>query len=172
MEGEIRMQKVISILKSKPAISIGSFLLGILVVMVAMKVMAPSMMIHERVSPLGFEETVERIQQNAEALGWSVTKIYNFQEAIMAKGLGDVGRIKVLELCQPHYAYGLLEDGNNKFVSVMMPCAIAVYEKEDGSVYVSSMNVGFMGKIFGGGIDEAMSKVAGDDKKILSFLKE
>ena len=51
----------------------------------------------------------------------------------------------------------------------MMPCAFAVYEKSDGHIYVASMNVGIMGKVFGGEIDTTMSKVAQDDQKILGF---
>lgn len=149
---------------------VAAFLFGIVLTLVAMKFMAPGMMIHEKVSPYGFEKTVQMITDNAEATNWRVPKVYDFQKTILKEGVGDIGRTKVIELCHPHYAYGLLKNDNDKYVGVMMPCAFAIYEKSDGRTYVASMNVGMMGKMFGGGVNAAMSKVAKDDKKILSFL--
>ena len=53
----------------------------------------------------------------------------------------------------------------------LMPCAIAVYEGDDGAVYVSGMNMGLMGKMFGGNIAEVMGgSVADDERKILSAV--
>ena len=37
---------------------------------------------------------------------------------------------------------------------------------------MSSMNIDLMGKIFSGNVNEAMSKVAPDDEKILQFANE
>jgi uncharacterized protein (DUF302 family) len=51
----------------------------------------------------------------------------------------------------------------------MMPCSIAVYEKSDGKVYVSSMNMGLMSS---GVVGDTLAKVAADDAKTLSFLKK
>jgi len=53
---------------------------------------------------------------------------------------------------------------------MMMPCSVAIYEKSDGGTYIASMNMGIMGKVFGGVINQTMSKVAADDKKILGFV--
>lgn len=50
-------------------------------------------------------------------------------------------------------------------------CAVAVYEKSDGGTYVASMNIGIMGKVFGGAVDQTMSKVAADDRVILGFAE-
>ena len=151
---------------------IGAFFAGIIVTILIMKAMAPGMMIHEKQSPYDFEKTFQTIlEKTKEVGGWKVPKQYDFQKTILKHGAGDIGKVKVIELCQPHYAHGLLKEDKDKYVAVMMPCAIAIYEKSDGKTYVASMNVGMMGKIFGGGVDKAMSKVAADDKKILSFLK-
>jgi uncharacterized protein (DUF302 family) len=46
---------------------------------------------------------------------------------------------------------------NARFVSVMMPCTISVYEKEDRNIYIAHMNAGLMGEVFGGVISEVMS---------------
>jgi len=37
-----------------------------------------------------------------------------------------------------------------------MPCTLAVYEADDGKVYISKMNTGLMGKLFGGTVAEVV----------------
>lgn len=57
------------------------------------------------------------------------------------------------------------------YVSVMMPCSIAVYQKNDGKTYVSTMNNGLMGKMFGGVVAEVMGgPVAANEEKFMAFL--
>lgn len=126
---------------------------------IVMYFMAPSMMIHEVKSPYGVEKTTNEIVAKAKEMGWKVPKVYNFQKAVLEGKGPDIGKIKVVKLCHPKFAGELLKDDDNKFVSVMMPCSMAVYEKSDGTTYVASMNM------------RLMSKVADDDDKILSFLK-
>jgi uncharacterized protein (DUF302 family) len=47
----------------------------------------------------------------------------------------------VIEICKPAYSGELLAKSDERVVSVMMPCRISVYEKADGKVYVSTINV-------------------------------
>ncbi|KAF5414586.1 MAG: hypothetical protein C5S48_08400 [Candidatus Methanogaster sp.] len=49
-------------------------------------------------------------------------------------------------MCQVAYATRLLMADDTKYVAVMMPCSVAIYEKSGGNTYVASMNVGMMGK--------------------------
>jgi len=149
----------------------GGFIIGIIVMALVMKVAAPRMMIHEEKSPYGFDTTVDTIVTNTEREGWKVSKVYDFQKSAIDAGEGDIGRINVIQMCRIAYASGLLMADNTKFVAVMMPCSVAIYEKSDGNTYVASMNVGIMGKVFGGAVDRTMSKVAADDKKILGFAE-
>jgi len=146
------------------------FIIGIIITLILVWQLMPGMMIKERKSPYDMDKTIEIIKKNAEELDWKVPKEYDFQKSISEAGMDDIGKIKVIELCQPEYAYTLLKNDDSKFVSVLMPCAIAVYEKNDG-VYVATMQVGIMGKIFGGNINTTMSKVSKDDHKILKFLE-
>ncbi len=55
-----------------------------------------------------------------------------------------------------------------------MPCAIVVYEGDDGNVYLSSMNMGLMGKMFGGNIVKVMGGAVADDecRIICSVIKD
>ena len=131
---------------------------------------APGQMISERQSPYDVETTVRTISGNAAQQGWKVSKVYDFQQNLAAPGLKPMAPIRVIEMCQPDYARDLLSTEDTRFVSVMMPCAVAVYEKEDGKTYVAAMNVGLMGKLFGGRIAEVMGRVGKDDEAILRFM--
>ena len=62
-----------------------------------------------------------------------------------------------LKICQPDYAEQVLNDDDARFLSVMMPCSIAVYQKSDGKTYVSTINASLMGKLFGGTAAEVMA---------------
>ena len=53
----------------------------------------------------------------------------------------------------------------------MMPCTMAVWEGDDGKVYLSEMNMSLMAKMFGGNISKIMGgQVAKDEKKMLEGL--
>jgi uncharacterized protein (DUF302 family) len=66
----------------------------------------------------------------------------------------------------------MLTPDESKYVGAMMPCSIAVYEYSDGTTYVSSMNMGLMGTMFGGEIGGILDRVAEEDAIILRFLHE
>jgi uncharacterized protein (DUF302 family) len=72
-------------------------------------------------------------------------------------------------MCQPNYAKQVVE--SNRDLSCMMPCAVAVWEGDDGTVYISKMNTGLMGKMFGGTVAEVMgNKVSADENQLLQPL--
>lgn len=95
--------------------ALGGFVLSIIVVMFVMKMAAPGMMIHEVKSLCDFNTTVDTVVANAESEGWIVPKVYDFRKSIQDAGSGDVSRIKVIEMCQPEYASGLLGADDTKF---------------------------------------------------------
>jgi uncharacterized protein (DUF302 family) len=149
---------------------IGALLLGAALTMGGLKLGAPQMMMHEAASPYDFNKTVEVIADNAKAQGWKVPKVYDFRETILKDTGTDVGPMKVVELCQPRLAGEMLKSDEHKIMSVMMPCALGVYEKSDGKTYVSSMNMKLMSMVFGGKPGEVLSAVAEQDARILGFL--
>lgn len=129
------------------------------------------MMIHEKKSPYEYEKTIATIQENAKAEGWIIPKVYDFQQSMIKHNQPDPGRITVLKLCQPEIASRMLAKDEQKYVSVMMPCSVSVYEKADGNTYVASMNMGLMSKLMGAGVGPILKDVAEQDKKILEFLE-
>lgn len=126
-------------------------------------------MIRERPSPLGFDATIETIKQNAQAQGWEVPRDFDFRKALTARGQPDPGRITVLKLCSPEFATRMFRDDESKFVSVMAPCSISVYEKSDGRTYISTMNMKLMSRLMGPSVGPVLGDIAADDASILAF---
>ena len=122
-------------------------------------------------SPYGFDETVEKLEANAKELGWKVPKKWkaNFQ-ANFNKVVGvDIGPMKLLKMCEPKVAADLLIKDENKYLSVMMPCTFAVYEKADGKTYIAMMNLGVVAQMIGGDVVTAMEVAMPDMEKMVNL---
>ncbi|MDX1295178.1 MAG: DUF302 domain-containing protein [Sulfurimonadaceae bacterium] len=147
------------------------FIAGLLVTALLGWLMMPGMMLKEYQSPYGVDETVAKISANAIAEGWVVAGVSKLDQAVKKHGGGDLPPVHLVNLCQPHHAYKILNEDANKVVSVMMPCTISVYEKEDGKTYVGTMNAGLLGTMFGGTVAEVMGgDVAAQQQKFIAFV--
>lgn len=130
-----------------------------------------SMMVEERVSPYGLEETISKIQANAKAIGWVSPGVKNMNKSIAKHGGADIdGQVRIIELCNAEHASNILSTDAGRYAAVMMPCAIAVYTKSDGKTYVTNMRAGLMGSMMGGVVADVMEVVDVDQKKMLAFL--
>jgi uncharacterized protein (DUF302 family) len=138
-----------------------AFLLGILLggagVGLVVGLNASKLILHERPSPVGLDESVNRIRAAAEKAGWIVQSVLPLDESVKKHGGPEVRPVRLVNLCEPHHAGKLLAGDDTRIVSVMMPCTIAVYEKSDGRVWVASMNAGLLGRLFGGVVSEVMA---------------
>lgn len=146
------------------------FIVGVIVVAVGGWLMMPSMMFTERESPFGLEETVARIQHNIikTGNGWSLSGLRNPAKAVESDG-GNVLPVIMIEACSTQYSKPILKEDTVRFLSILMPCKISIYKKNDGKVYIGTMNAALMGKMFGPLVGEIMGKVAADQKKFLVF---
>lgn len=150
------------------------FLLGVVIGLLATMGLAYSMMsslmFTETESPFGMEETVARIQHNIlkTGNGWELSGLRNPARAVQADG-GNVLPVMMIEACSTLYSKPILKEDTVRFLSILMPCKISVYKKNDGKIYIGTMNAGLMGKMFGPLVGEVMSKVAEDQKKFLAF---
>lgn len=145
---------------------IGFLLMGV-IVWLAM----PPMMINVHKSPYGFDETVAALEKAVTAQnGWKVAKTFDIQQNIIEAGYPNMTRVKIVTLCNPHYAKRILTNDNDKVVTTMMPLGIGVYETRDGSVYMSEMNVGLMGMMFGGTIASVMGDASKDIAKMMDAV--
>ena len=133
---------------------------------------SPSLMFREDNNSKDFDITVANLEKAIEARGWKTPVVHDLQ-ATMLKFGKDVRSVKVLEICHPDHSYEILSRSDEKIVSSMMPCRISVYEKEDGSVWISRMNSGFLAKPMSPVIRKSMSAASADVEKIIAeVMKE
>ncbi len=136
-------------------------------------VQASDEMIIEVESPLGFEETIEKIKSNAKALGWKVPKKWkkDFQKNLKHVTKQDVGRNLVYSMCEPWEAVKLLKHDKYKKFFAMMPCSFAVYEKSNGKIYASFLNIQMLGQMYQGEkeIQDLVSKLGPQMQKMVEF---
>jgi uncharacterized protein (DUF302 family) len=128
-------------------------------------------MLLEVPSPLGFEETLERLEANAKELGWKVPKKWkvDFQKNLMRVTDTDIGPNRVIKMCEPFAAAKLLVKDEYKMLTAMMPCTIAVFQKSDGKTYVAMMNLEAMGNMYGGEVKEMTEELAPQMEQMLKF---
>lgn len=149
--------------------TITGILIGLALGLVICALAVPKLMLKEQVSPLGYEETIAHITQKVEDGGWKVSAAMRLDQSLAKEGK-KVLPAASLKICQPDYAERVLLDDDARFLAVMMPCSIAVYEKADGKTYISTMNSGLMGRLFGGTAQSVMGgPVAKETREFVQF---
>ena len=129
----------------------------------------PGMMIKKYRSRLEFDQTVSTIQTALKEQGWSTPGTMNMNKAMAKHGVQFEPRVSLVSLCNADYASKVLK--TDRYVAALMPCKIAVWEDDSGEVWVSKVNTGLMGKLFGGTIARIMGgSVARDEQRILSSV--
>ena len=143
------------------------FIVGVVIVGIAGWLLMPGMMLVVHQSRYDtVEETCAQLENAIEANGWISPAIRNMNKAMAKSGVQMDNQVRIVELCNAKYAKDILT--TNPEVSTLMPCAWGVYKGKDGKVYISGMNMGLMGKMFGGNIARVMGEsVSQDEEKML-----
>lgn len=129
----------------------------------------PGLMIVTHESKLPFDETVATIQQELVAAGWASPGTINLNKSMAKNGVDMDQQVRVIQLCKAPYAKAVLT--TDRYASAMMPCAIAVWEADDGTVHISKLNTGLVGRMFGGAIAEVMGgKVGPEEERIIASV--
>jgi uncharacterized protein (DUF302 family) len=127
-------------------------------------------MVIETPSKFDFDKTVEMIISEAERREWKVPAVHDLQQSL-AKSGKTVKPVKVIEICKPAYSGQMLELNHERIMSVMMPCRISVYKKDDGKTYLAVLN----GEKMAGGqpvkIAEVMKAASDDTFEIVKVVK-
>lgn len=121
----------------------------------------------ERESRFDFEQTVEQLQANAAKLGYVVPIVHDMQ-ANMRKAGVEVAPAKIIELCHGGRAKEILTNDNDRFNMTMLPCRVAVYQKEDGLTYISWTNYDQFSQLEHGVSLNVFRQVASDYEEILA----
>jgi len=149
--------------------TVAGFVLGIALLGAVGWTAMPRLMLKEAVSPYGLQETVDKISENAKQAGWVVSSVKPLHKSIKKHGGDDVLPVMLVNLCQPHHASSILNRDADRVVSVMMPCTISVYQKQDGKTYIGYMNAGLLGEMFGGNVAEVMGTVSEQQQSFIAF---
>ncbi len=105
--------------------------------------MSGTKFIIEKTSKYDFDKTVDLLVAEAEQREWKVPAVHDLQQSL-AKSGKTVKSVKVIEICKPAYSGQMLELNDERIMSVMMPCRISVYVKDDGKTYIAIVNGGEM----------------------------
>lgn len=145
------------------------FLVGLLVGGAAMGAAVatalPKMTIVTQESLLGFDETVAALQKAIPAQGWVVSPVSDMNQSMARLGYEFAPRVKLVKMCNPEYAMRVLIA--DRYVSAMMPCTLAVWEGDDGKVYISKLNMPLLARMFGGNIAKVMGRRVAEDEQVM-----
>ena len=151
---------------------ISGFIVGVVFIGIMGFLFAGQFMFHEHESPFGVEETAARIQRNIQELdkekGWKLSGLRNPSRAVAAAG-GNVLPVLLVEACSTKYSGPILKNDATRILSILMPCSITVYKKDNGKTYIGMMNAGLMGQMFGPEVGEIMGHVAEDQMLFIDF---
>lgn len=121
-------------------------------------------------SKFAFEQTVTALTEKIEAANWKVLITHNLQDSLYKNGY-EVLPVKVIDLCNPHHSSKILSRDTERIYSNLMPCRISVYDKSDGTTYVSLMNSGMLASQIGGIVEEVMSAAFTDSLSFIESIK-
>jgi uncharacterized protein (DUF302 family) len=145
----------------------GWVLVGMLLMGLIVWFSMPSLMLISHKSKLSYDDTVAAL---GEALkqkqNWRVLTINDYQKSTAE--FGAMERVGSLNICNPRYASQILASDKDRGVTAFMPLALGVYEDKQGQVYISQLNVGLLGMMFGGTIADVMGMAGNDLNEVVA----
>jgi len=142
---------------------------GILLTGLILFYSSPSLFFLENKSKYDFETTIEEFKKSVADAGWKIPHVNNLQATLDKFGY-DVHKVMVFEVCQPDHANNILSHDDERIVSSLMPCRVAIYEKSDGMVYISRLNSGMMAKPMNKIIRSTMRDASRETEEILKSV--
>jgi uncharacterized protein (DUF302 family) len=94
--------------------------------------------------------------------------VNDYQKSTAA--FGTMERVGSVNICNPRYASRILAKDVDRGVTAFMPLSIGVYEDKEGQVYVSQLNIGLMGMMFGGTISDVMGMAGNDIEEVIASV--
>ena len=146
---------------------VGMVLMGIIVWFTM-----PSLMLIKHKSNRGYDDTIAVLSETLKKKqDWRVLTVNDYQKSTAA--FGAIERVGSVTICNPRYASKILANDADRGVTAFMPLGLGVYEDKKGQVFVSQLNVGLMGMMFGGTISDVMGMAGKDlDEVVASVAAE
>ena len=131
--------------------------------------MSTNQFIIEQVSPFDVPTTVEKLIDAAVKREWQNPANHNLQQSL-AKSGKEVRPVQVVEICKADYSGKMLEKNDERISSILMPCRISVYEKEDGKTYVTLLNMAAMAAGLPSATSEAINGASDETFEIVKSV--
>lgn len=131
--------------------------------------MSSNQFIAEQVSPFDVPTTVGKIIETATLRGWQNPATHNLQQSLLKSGK-EVRPVQVIEICKPAYSGQILERNHERIFSIMMPCRISVYEKEDGKAYIALLETSAMSAVMPDAVVSAMKGASDESLEIVKSV--
>lgn len=151
---------------------IGGILLGAIIGAYVIFRMSPGLMLLENKSRYDFETTVSTFREAVESGGWKIPAVHDLQATLLKFGKEKVNSVMVFEICNPDLAEKILKTDDERIVASLMPCRVAIYQKEDGKVYFSRMNSGLLAKPMGKVTRKQMALAFTETEVFLNSIRE
>jgi uncharacterized protein (DUF302 family) len=130
----------------------------------------PLIMLVKVRSRLTYDDTISVLSETLKKKqDWKVLAVNDYKKSTEAfETLEQTGSINI---CNPRYASMILLDDKDRGVTAFMPLGIGVYEDKKGQVFVSKLNIGLLGKMFGGTISKVMGTAGNDLSEVINSVK-
>ena len=147
----------------------GWVLVGMLLMGLIVWFTMPSLMLIKHKSTLGYDDTVAALGESLkQKQDWRVLTVNDYQKTTAA--FGAMERVGSLNICNPRYASKILANDADRGVTAFMPLALGVYEDKQGQVFISQLNVGLLGMMFGGTIADVMGNAGKDLNEVVASV--
>jgi len=129
----------------------------------------PLLMLVKCRSKLNYEETVAALSDIVgKKQDWRVINVNDYQKSTEA--FATLERVCSINICNPRSAGKILANDKDRGVTAFMPLALGVYEDKKGQVFISKLNIGLLGKMFGGTIATVMGKAGSDLNEVIKSV--
>ncbi len=158
--------KILNTMKTKAITGIAGLVIGTFLTGIIGFYSLPGLMMMEDETKYDFETTVQVFEEKVNEAGWSILVTHDMQETLKGHG-HDVLNVKIFELCSARYSAEILKLDDERIVSPLMPCRVAIYEKSNGNTYITRMDSELMARPFGGIINEVMQQAASEIEDVI-----
>ncbi len=87
-------------------------------------------------SELSVDDTAAALEAAAAEANWGHLATHDLAARMAARGINFPVPVRIVEICHPEYANGVLSDDLE--ISAAMPCRVAIFEKE-GKTWMSTI---------------------------------
>jgi uncharacterized protein (DUF302 family) len=148
---------------------VGGVIIGMVLMGLVVWFSMPRLMLIKHRSNQRYDDAVATLSESLQKKQyWRVVKINDYQAS--TANFGAMERVCSVNVCNPNYASRILADDANRGVTAFMPLAIGVYEDKKGQVFVSQLNVGLLGMMFGGTIADVMHRAGTDLNEVVASV--